>query len=179
MRGHGSQWISHKMNNWHPWQLKKSETWEPFCSYQLNSTADLANLAQFWGKWAGLAVLFSSKTAPRILIFSIAMGADYSFYVKTIETHARTFLALNILAIDRVERVLAIFNFKTCQKWQFAVKKVLSFMFQENDKKSWHKNISRLKWWKLLYLEFSLVNVLSLDKHIRVMHEALHAFWLQ
>jgi hypothetical protein len=30
------------------------------------------------------------------------MGADYSFYVKTIETHARTFLALNILAIDRV-----------------------------------------------------------------------------
>ena len=27
-------------------------------SYQLNSTANLANLAQFWGKWAGLAVLF-------------------------------------------------------------------------------------------------------------------------
>ena len=36
----------------------------------------------------------SSKTAPSILIFSIAMGADYSFYVKTIETHARTFLPL-------------------------------------------------------------------------------------
>ena len=30
------------------------------------------------------------------------MGADYSFYVKTIETHARGFLALNILAIGRV-----------------------------------------------------------------------------
>ena len=33
------------------------------------------------------------------------MGADardYSFYVKTIETHARAFLALNILAIGRV-----------------------------------------------------------------------------
>ena len=44
----------------------------------------------------------SSKTAPRILIFSIAMGADYSFYVKTIETHACTFLTLNILAIGRV-----------------------------------------------------------------------------
>ena len=29
----------------------------------------------------------SSKAAPRILIFSIAMGANYSFYVKTIETH--------------------------------------------------------------------------------------------
>ena len=40
--------------------------------------------------------------APRILIFSIAMGVDYSFYVKTIETHAREFLTLNILAIGRV-----------------------------------------------------------------------------
>ena len=40
--------------------------------------------------------------APRILIFSIAMGADYSSYVKTIETHARPFLTLNILAIGRV-----------------------------------------------------------------------------
>ena len=46
----------------------------------------------------------SSKTAPRILIFSIAMGADYSFYLKIIETHARAFLALNILAIGRVSR---------------------------------------------------------------------------
>ena len=33
----------------------------------------------------------SSKTAPRILIFSIAMGADYSFYVKSIATYAPTF----------------------------------------------------------------------------------------
>jgi hypothetical protein len=30
------------------------------------------------------------------------MGADYSFYVKTIETLARAFLPLNILAIRRV-----------------------------------------------------------------------------
>ena len=30
------------------------------------------------------------------------MVADYSFYVKTIETHARAFLSLNILAISRV-----------------------------------------------------------------------------
>ena len=40
--------------------------------------------------------------APRILIFSIATGANYSFYVKTIETHACAFLKLNILAIGRV-----------------------------------------------------------------------------
>ena len=32
------------------------------------------------------------------------MGAEYSFYVKTIETHARAFLTLNILAIGRVIR---------------------------------------------------------------------------
>ena len=30
------------------------------------------------------------------------MGADYAFYVITIETHTRTFLAFNILAIGRV-----------------------------------------------------------------------------
>ena len=36
--------------------------------------------------------------APYILILSIAMSADYSFYVKTIETRARAFLTLNILA---------------------------------------------------------------------------------
>ena len=37
-----------------------------------------------------------------MLVFTIAMDADYSFYVKNIETHERTFLALNILAIGRV-----------------------------------------------------------------------------
>ena len=35
------------------------------------------------------------------------MGADFSFYVKTIETHARAFLTLNILAIDRVTYLLS------------------------------------------------------------------------
>ena len=30
------------------------------------------------------------------------MGADYSYYVKTIETYACTFLTVNILAIGRV-----------------------------------------------------------------------------
>ena len=34
------------MYNRHPLQLKKSKSWEPLGSYQLNSTADLANLAQ-------------------------------------------------------------------------------------------------------------------------------------
>ena len=30
----------------------------------------------------------SSKTDPRILIFSIVLGAEYSFYVKSIATYA-------------------------------------------------------------------------------------------
>ena len=30
------------------------------------------------------------------------MGADYSFYVKTIETHARALLTLTTIAIGRV-----------------------------------------------------------------------------
>ena len=47
MPGHGSQWFSHKMTNQYPWQLKKSKSWELFWSYQLNSNADLANLALF------------------------------------------------------------------------------------------------------------------------------------
>ena len=55
---HGSQLFSHKMNNWHPLQLKKSKSWEPFCSYQLNSTANPAHLPQNWAKLAKLAVLF-------------------------------------------------------------------------------------------------------------------------
>jgi hypothetical protein len=51
--------ISHKINILQPWQSKKSKSWEPFRSYQLNSTANLASLAQFLGKLARLAVLFS------------------------------------------------------------------------------------------------------------------------
>ena len=44
----------------------------------------------------------SSKTAPRILIFSIAMGADYSFYVKSIATWARTFFGYIISVLASV-----------------------------------------------------------------------------
>ena len=40
------------------------------------------------------------------------MGADYTFYVKTIETHARAFLTLNILIIGRVEKSREIADFQ-------------------------------------------------------------------
>ena len=56
----------------------------------------------------------SSKTAPRIFIFSIVLSAEYLFYVKSIETHARTFLPLNISAIGSVRQAyLKLFNIET------------------------------------------------------------------
>ena len=45
----------------------------------------------------------SSQRAPRILIFSIVLGAENLSYVKSIETHARAFLPLNISAISSVQ----------------------------------------------------------------------------
>ena len=43
----------------------------------------------------------TSKMAPRILIFSIAMGANKLFYVKSIATYAPTFFRyiISVLAI--------------------------------------------------------------------------------
>ena len=44
----------------------------------------------------------SSKRAPRIFIFSIVLGAENLFFVKSIETHVRAFLPLNISAVGSV-----------------------------------------------------------------------------
>ena len=49
----------YQMSNRHLWQSKKSKSWGPFWSYQLNSTANSAYSQQKWAKWAELAVLFS------------------------------------------------------------------------------------------------------------------------
>jgi len=82
------------MHYQHPWQLKKSKSREPFWSYQLNSTANSAHLPQNWAKLA--------KSAPRILIFSIAMGAEYLSYVKSIATFAPTFYGYIISVLASV-----------------------------------------------------------------------------
>ena len=109
------------MNNRHPWPLKKSKSWGPFWSYQLNSTANPAHLPQNWAKFEvnGLdwqcCLAGSSLRTPRILIFSIAMGAESLFYVKSIETHARAFLTINIPSIGTVywiNQYLHIYNSK-------------------------------------------------------------------
>ena len=59
MRAPRSHCFSPHMNNRHLWQLKKSKSWGPFWSYQLNSSANPAHLPQKRAKWAELAVLFS------------------------------------------------------------------------------------------------------------------------
>ena len=44
----------------------------------------------------------SSKTTPRILIYSMAMGANYSFEVISIETYAPQFIVHNKLFLGSV-----------------------------------------------------------------------------
>ena len=51
--------------------------------------------------------------APRILISSIAMDAEYSFYVKTIKTHARAFFKVIIFYIGIVPCEMIISNHKS------------------------------------------------------------------
>jgi hypothetical protein len=46
----------------------------------------------------------SSKTASRILIFSIAIFADYSFYVKSIASCATTFFGYIIPVLASVNK---------------------------------------------------------------------------
>ena len=108
MRGHGSQWISNKINIRHPGQLKKWKSWEPFESYQLNSTTNPAHLPQHWANvevngldWQ-CCLAGSFQRAPRIFIFSIVLGAACLSYLKSIETHARTFFKVIIFSIDSV-----------------------------------------------------------------------------
>ena len=76
--------------------------WEPFGSYLLNSTA---NPAHFHSNWAGLAVLFSRQllngSQDYFFRFNIIILV-YFFKYKTIETHARAFLPLNISAVGSV-----------------------------------------------------------------------------
>ena len=54
-----------------------------------------------WPNWL-CCLAGSSKTAPRILIFSIAMDADHSFYVKNIEAYVLQFFSLISDGLDSV-----------------------------------------------------------------------------
>ena len=99
MWGHKQQWISHKMNNWHQWQLKNSKA---IWSYKH------CRFGHFWPNFEvnGLnwqcCLAGTSKMATRIFIFSIVQGAKYLSCMKSIETHACAFLTLNISSIGTV-----------------------------------------------------------------------------
>ena len=69
-----------------PMAIEKSKSLGSFWSYQLNSTANSAHLAHLTvNRLNWLCCLAgSSKTAPRLLIFSTAKGAKPSFYIKSI-----------------------------------------------------------------------------------------------
>ena len=99
--------------------MKKSKSWEPFWSYQLISTANPAQLPQNWPNWQ-FCLAGSSKRAPRVLIFSIAMGAEYLSYVKSMATFAPTFYGYNISVLASVARstlsagvfhIITLYNF--------------------------------------------------------------------
>ena len=54
--------------------VKDQNPGSPFgATCQLNSTADLANLAQFLGKWAGLAMLVAPKGLPGFSFFQLSL----------------------------------------------------------------------------------------------------------
>ena len=53
--------------------------------------------------WINSAVYLAAlKRLPGLFIILIVLGAEYLSYVKSIETHVRTFLTLNILPIGTV-----------------------------------------------------------------------------
>ena len=74
MREQGSQWFSHKMNN-----------------FEVNGLDWQCSLAG------------SSKRAPRIFIFAIVLGAEFLAYFKYIETHAHAFFKVIVFSIGTVK----------------------------------------------------------------------------
>ena len=61
----------YQMRNWHLWKSKKSKSWGPFWSYQLNSTANPAHLPRKLTKWAIMAVLLAPKRPPGFWFFQL------------------------------------------------------------------------------------------------------------
>ena len=121
------KWIISTHGNW-----KDQNRGGPFWSCQLNSTANSAHLAVFAVNrlnWQ-CCLAGSSKTAPRIFIFSIAMGADYSFELISIETYAPQFIGHNKIFLGSLSRL------KTIIKWYYdkSMKYESSFCSNESEK---------------------------------------------
>jgi hypothetical protein len=112
------------MKFWHSWQLKKLKSWGPFWSYQLDSTANQAHENGPNGLNWQCCLAGSSKTAPKIFIFSIAMDANYSLEVKNIEVLVPAFFKHNnnssvvtvLKYVDFCPKILRFKNQTACSK---------------------------------------------------------------
>ena len=96
--------------------IEKKKFWKPFRIYLLNSTA---NPVQFGWNLARLAVLFPRQilNGPQdFFLFNILIFLKY----ETIETYARTFLSLIILAAG-MYRVILFLTTKYVHNLQFFV----------------------------------------------------------
>ena len=95
--------------------MNKSKSWEPIWpNFEVN----------------GLDLTGSSKTALRILIVSIAMGAEYLSHVKSIATFALTFFGYIISVLASVLGNLRVINLKTLSKYDhltFSITKPTKF----------------------------------------------------
>ena len=118
------------MHNWHPWQLKRSKLWGPFWSCQLNI------LAVNRLNWL-CCLASSSKTAPRILIFSIAMGGDYLFELISITHWVPKFIGHNKTFLGNLESQLeevqmkphCVWDSNTVDDQRFSVDYVLNIIW--------------------------------------------------
>ena len=79
--------------------MKKWKFWEPFWSYQLNSTLIQPIYFKTWPNWQ-CCLVGSSKTAPRILIFSLSWVPHIHFmWNLLLPTYPPKFLGESVLAI--------------------------------------------------------------------------------
>ena len=79
-----SQWFSPQINNRRPWQLKKIKIFGAVLEIPAKQHGQSSPFTTKMGRMGQLAG--RSKTAPRILICSTAMGAKPSFQLKYIAT---------------------------------------------------------------------------------------------
>ena len=78
-------------------ELSSNESSAPIAIEKIKILGEMVNGLDWQGYLAG-----SSKTAPRILKFTIAIGADYSSELIFMPTWVRAFCAHNNSCLDRV-----------------------------------------------------------------------------
>ena len=107
--------------------VENLKSWAPIWSNQLNSAARQAHLPKNEANWSAQqgCLADSLKTDPRILIFSILIGADYSSKLKSMPIWVLAFCTYNNLCLGRVYKIIN--NHLRCKKranvsWQAPTK---------------------------------------------------------